>query len=117
VVKYLACLYNVLGTCLVVKFLSKGSDYSRFADTCQANQDYQEKLGQRPEARWHLFLAGNNSHVLRPRRDESLDLVAPNMVYDLVNHLPIDLFKSPKCLSDFAFAIDWISTSLEDKSE
>src|SRR5215469_9018819 len=30
----------------------------------------------------------------------------PNMVYDLVNHLPIDFLKGPKCLSDFAFAID-----------
>ena len=31
----------------------------------------------------------------------------PNMVYELATTSPIDLFKSPKCLGDFAFAIDW----------
>jgi hypothetical protein len=30
----------------------------------------------------------------------------PNMVYELATTSPIDLFKSPKCLGDFAFAID-----------
>src|SRR5215468_8230346 len=30
---------------------------------------------------------------LTPRRGASLDLLAPKMVYDLVNHFPIDLFK------------------------
>src|SRR5215471_2367484 len=30
----------------------------------------------------------------------------PNMVYELATTSPIDLFKSPKCLGDFAFAIE-----------